>query len=213
MSAPVRRTQQERRAETIGRILDATIVSLGDRGYTSTTIGEVCRRSGVSSGGVFRHFPTRLDLMVAAAEEVADRQVAAFRTGLERLGDLGSDDSLDAIRGCLELLRDGCRAPINAAWYELLGAARTDDDLRRYLSPMVAGYHGRIRELGAALPIAARFEPATFEMILFSLVHLFDGEALSATVHAHPEQEDPRIEMLARLLVLSRSHISSEYDP
>lgn len=143
MSAPaVRRTQQERREETIGRILDATITSLAELGYTATTIGEVCRRSGVSSGGVFRHFPTRLDLMIAAADAVRERQFANFEAGLAALGDEHADIS-ESLRVCLELLRTACRAPMNAAWYELLGAARTDPALREHLAPMAERYHAR----------------------------------------------------------------------
>ncbi|MGN5236713.1 TetR/AcrR family transcriptional regulator [Rhodococcus sp. SJ-3] len=200
--ARARRTQQQRREETIGRILDATITSLAELGYASTTIGEICSRSGVSSGGVFRHFPTRLDVMVAAADEVRSRQLVSFRAGLELLGDAGADPvGIEAVRACLILLRKATRAPINAAWYELLGAARTDVRLREHLAPMAARYHAAIAEFARSLPIAERFEPAEFDMILFSLVHLFDGEALVATVHPQPEQEDPRVEFLAQLLV------------
>ncbi|WP_346765283.1 TetR/AcrR family transcriptional regulator [Rhodococcus sp. 105337] len=211
-----RRTQKERREETIGRILDATIASLAERGYTSTTIGEVCRRSGVSSGGVFRHFPTRLDLMVAAAEEVSERQFVNFRAGLAVLRRLeersGADATVDVVRTCLLLLRSACRAPMNAAWYELLGAARTDPALRDHLSPMAARYHAQIAEFGRSLPVADRLPPAQFDLVLFSLVHMFDGEAVSSIVHPQPELEDPRIEMLARMLTGVTSRIGSDDD-
>jgi len=208
MSAPVtRRTQQQRREETIGRILDATITALAELGYTATTVGEVCRRSGVSSGGVFRHFPTRLNLMVAAADEVRVRQFASFRAGLEALG--ASDDSVDSVRECLELLRAACRAPMNAAWYELLGAARTDAALREHLAPMAARYHAQIVDFGRSLPVAARFDPAVFDVLLLTAVHLFDGEAVSATVHPQPEMDERRIELVARMLVGVTARISS----
>ncbi|MFI6399286.1 TetR/AcrR family transcriptional regulator [Rhodococcus coprophilus] len=209
-----RRTQKERREETIGRILDATIASLAERGYTATTIGEVCRRSGVSSGGVFRHFPTRLDLMVAAAEEVSERQFVNFRAGLEVLGGLeertGADATVRVVRTCLLLLRKACRAPMNAAWYELLGAARTDPALRDHLAPMAARYHAQIAEFGRSLPVADRLPPTQFDLVLFSLVHMFDGEAVSSIVHPQPELEDPRIEMLARMLTGVTSRIGSD---
>ena len=139
MTSAVRpRTQQERREATIGRILDATVAALGEVGYTATTIAEVCSRSGVSSGGVFRHFPTRLDLMVAAADEVRKRQFEKYREGLARLGVI--DRSYESVLASLQLVRSACRAPINAAWYELLGAARTDPALRERLEPLAARY-------------------------------------------------------------------------
>ncbi|WP_241384990.1 TetR/AcrR family transcriptional regulator [Rhodococcus sp. CH91] len=200
MSAPAaRRTQQERKAETVGRILDATIASLAELGYTATTIGEVCRRSGVSSGGVFRHFPTRLDLMVAAGDAVRTRQFANFSAGLEVLGAEWDDDA-GSVRICLELLRTACRAPMNAAWYELLGAARTDPALRERLAPMAERYHAQIVDFGRSLPVAGRFPADVFDTLLLSLVHMFDGEALAWTVHPQPELEEQRIELVARML-------------
>ncbi|MEU5842118.1 TetR/AcrR family transcriptional regulator [Rhodococcus sp. NPDC047139] len=209
MSAPAaRRTQQERREETIGRILDATITSLAELGYTATTIGEVCRRSGVSSGGVFRHFPTRLELMIAAADAVRERQFANFEVGLAALGE-DREDVGESLRVCLELLRTACRAPMNAAWYELLGAARTDPVLREHLVPMAERYHAQIVEFGRSLPVATRFPPEIFDNVLLSLVHMFDGEALSWTVHPQPELEVQRIEVVARMLFGVTSDISS----
>lgn len=192
------RTQRERREATIRRIVDATVTALGEVGYTATTIAEVCTRSGVSSGGVFRHFPTRLDLMAAAADEVRKRQFDNYRAGLEQLGVI--DRGYESVLACLRLLRAACRAPINAAWYELLGAARTDALLRERLEPLAARYHDEIAEFGAALPIASRFDPEVFTTILFSIVHMLDGEALSAVVHPRPEQEDLRLGRIARAL-------------
>ncbi|MGB6181142.1 MAG: helix-turn-helix domain-containing protein, partial [Rhodococcus sp. (in: high G+C Gram-positive bacteria)] len=62
----MRRTQEQRRTDTIARLLDAAITSLAEKGYAATTVNEVVTRAGVSSGALFRHFPTRLDVMVAA---------------------------------------------------------------------------------------------------------------------------------------------------
>ena len=39
---------------------------------------EICARAGVSQGGLFRHFPTRKDLLVATLAELHDRQIAAM---------------------------------------------------------------------------------------------------------------------------------------
>ncbi|MGW0021382.1 TetR/AcrR family transcriptional regulator [Rhodococcus sp. NPDC003382] len=205
------RTQQERREATIGRILDATVAALGEVGYTATTIAEVCSRSGVSSGGVFRHFPTRLDLMVAAADEVRKRQFEKYREGLARLGVI--DRSYESVLASLQLVRAACRAPINAAWYELLGAARTDAALRERLEPLAARYHAEIAEFAAALPVAARFDPQVFTTIVFSIVHMLDGEAMSAVVHPQPEQEDLRLQQIARALTGGASRRDVDHDP
>lgn len=188
-----RRTQQARREATVGKLLEATSAALGEVGYARTTVQEVAQRAGVSVGGLFRHFPSRLDLVVAAADHVRARQFAAFRTGLAELG-------ADSVMTCLRLLRAACRAPINAAWYELLGAARSDPALQARLAPVAARYHAEIAAFGRTLPIARLIPDHRLDMVLFTVVHLLDGEALSAVVHAQPDQEESRLELVAALL-------------
>ncbi|MFD3747426.1 TetR/AcrR family transcriptional regulator [Nocardia sp. NPDC058633] len=187
------RTQQQRRTETIRNLIDATIESLCEKGYAATTISEIVARAGVSSGALFRHFPTRLELLVAAAEEVRARQFAEFRAGLSGLG-------TDSIDHCLALLRAACRAPINGAWYELLIAARSDSALRAQLTPFTVRYHEQIAQLARTLPFAATIDPELLDTVIFSVVYLLDGEALAAVVHPHPEQDELRLTMIANLL-------------
>ena len=189
-----RQTQVERRTTTIKKLLDSTVSALGQVGYARTTVQEVSRRSGISVGGLFRHFPTRLDLLIEAADHVRERQFAAFRAGLARLG-------AGSVTTSLRLLRAACRAPINAAWYELLGAARSDKLLRKRLAPLAARYHAEIAAFGRTLPIARTLPEPQLDMILFTIVHLLDGEAMSAVVHAQPEQEEPRLALIEALLV------------
>ena len=74
-----RRTQAQRREGTIGALLEATVTCLTERGYAATSTAAVCAEAGVSQGALFRHFPTRQALLVATAEHVAHRNVAAFR--------------------------------------------------------------------------------------------------------------------------------------
>lgn len=192
-TAAPRRTQAERRAAAIAALVDATVSSLCERGYAGTTTAEISRRAGMSQGGLFRHFGTRLELVVAAADEVRARQLAAFRAALEQLGEATVED-------CVLLLRAACRAPMNAAWYALLVAARTDPELRRALGPMVERYHREILDLGRSLPVAATIPEPELDTLLLGIVHLLDGEALVAAVHAHPEQEDRRVAQLVRVL-------------
>ncbi|MBY6684698.1 TetR/AcrR family transcriptional regulator [Rhodococcus sp. BP-149] len=189
----MRRTQEERRTDTIARLLDATIASLCEKGYAATTVNEVVTRAEVSSGALFRHFATRLDLVVAAADEVRRRQFEEFRAGLSGFGSA-------SVEHCLTLLRAACRAPINGAWYELLIAARSDDALRERLVPFTVRYHQEITDLGRSLPIAGTIPAAELDTVLFTVVHLLDGEALSAVVHPQPEQDEVRLHLVARLL-------------
>ncbi|MGW0249584.1 helix-turn-helix domain-containing protein, partial [Nocardia goodfellowii] len=65
-----RRTQAERSATTIAKLVDATIEAIEQVGYHSTSLGEISSRAGVSKAAIFRHFDSRMDLVVAAADEV-----------------------------------------------------------------------------------------------------------------------------------------------
>ena len=174
-------------------VVDATVEALGEIGYTRTTTAEISRRSGVSQGGVFRHFDTRMDVIVAAADRVRARQFDGFRAGLS---ELEAFDLAQVVR----LLRRATRAPINAAWYELVVAARTDSDLRDRLEPLAQRYHREIIDIGRTLPFAAHMSSIELDTIVLGIVHMLDGEALMASLLPHPEQEDVRVEQLVRIL-------------
>ncbi|MGJ9412820.1 TetR/AcrR family transcriptional regulator [Aeromicrobium sp. CF4.19] len=189
----VRRTQAQRREATVAALVDATVTCLAERGYAGTTTAEVGRRAGVSAGGLFRHFPSRLDLVLAAADTVRARQFDDFREGLLAATEV-------TVQECLVLLRRACRAPMNAAWYELLVAARHDADLRDGLAPLVERYHREIAAIGRELPVAATVPADELDTLLMSVVHLLDGEAVTAGVLSHPEQEDRRLEQLVRFI-------------
>lgn len=184
-----RRTQEQRRTATKARLVDACVESLCELGYQRSTISEICARSGVSQGGLFRHFPTRLDLVVAAADSVRARQFEAFSQSLALLG-------TGTLADCLVLVRQACRAPINGAWYELLIAARTDAGLRDRLAPLLAEHHDQIVQLARALPVVQRLPDGQIELVALTIVHLFDGEAVAAAVNPQPELEQQRLELV-----------------
>ncbi len=192
MAAP-RRTQTERREATIAALVVAAAESLAEIGYARTSTTEIARRAGVSQGGLFRHFDSRLDVILAAADEVRARQFVEFRRGLEQLDEF-------SVAACLRLLRRATRAPMNAAWYELLVAARTDAELRARLTPLAERYHREIVEIGHALPIAESLPTDELDTMILGVVHMLDGEAITSVVLAHPEHEDVRLEQLVRIL-------------
>ncbi|MEO3782829.1 TetR/AcrR family transcriptional regulator [Actinocorallia sp. B10E7] len=185
-----RRTQRERKEATVARLVDATIASISQAGYAGTSVGEVCKRSGVSRGGLFRHFDSRLDLVVTAAEEVARRHLTLVR---RRLADAPPGD----LRAALTLMRERHRDETNVVWFELMVAARTDDDLRVRLTPVAARFFAQVTGVAREVPVLAALPDEALHLLVSSVRNLFDGEAISRTVVPEPEVEDARLALLA----------------
>src|SRR5690349_23905197 len=79
------RTQQQRRDETRGALLDAAVQSLNEVGFARTTTLEVQRRADVSRGALLNHFPSKAELLVAAVDHLAEmraREMKAFASQL-----------------------------------------------------------------------------------------------------------------------------------
>lgn len=120
------RTQQQRREETVARLLDASIATIIEVGYARASAAVITKRAGVSVGALFRHFDTMGDFMAATASEVLRRQLESFT---KRVAEIPADQPvLEAVLG---ILRDLTSGPVNAVIYELTVAARTDEKLRR----------------------------------------------------------------------------------
>jgi AcrR family transcriptional regulator len=175
--------------------VDAAITTIGELGYHGASMREICRRAGMSQGTVTRHFPTRLDLIVAAAHEVARRQAMLFTT---RLGEAHEGSSIAEV--AVRLLRDGTRTPLNAIWLELAVAARTTPDLAERIGPFISDVYGITMAMASLIPGHENLDPADLQMLVMSLVHLFNGEALSRIVVQMPEIEDRRLALVGALM-------------
>ena len=120
-----RRSHADRSSETRQRLLDATIESLIELGYSRTTTTEVCNRAGLSRGAQLHHFPTKALLVIASVKHLGSEQQRVIVEQAKQI--IGSKDLVDA---GLELLWSCSFGPFNDAIMELRVAARTDADLR-----------------------------------------------------------------------------------
>jgi AcrR family transcriptional regulator len=139
----MRRTQQERRDETRGKLLDATIRSLLDSGYAATTTRRVAEMAGVSAGAQTHHFPHRVDLVGAAVERLAEQRIAAIKT-VEL-----PDDEGPRARALLDLLWADFSSDLFTIFVKLWVAAADDPDLYTRLVPLE---RAMTREIAAQIP-------------------------------------------------------------
>jgi AcrR family transcriptional regulator len=200
-----RRTQAQRREGTIGALLEATVRCLTERGYAATSTAAVCAEAGVSQGALFRHFPTRQALLVATAEHVATRNVAAFRATV------GAEvDTVDDVVAVLARLRAIVLSPANQTWRELLVAARADAGLRAALLPAREALQAQM--LAAAADLwGDRLPDDDLAAVLSIVVNMLDGLAFSA-LDPDPEAAPGRtvergLRLLAEMIV---SHYPQE---
>jgi AcrR family transcriptional regulator len=189
------RTQQQRREETVGRLLEACIASIVEVGYARASAAVITKRAGVSVGALFRHFETMGDFMAATASEVLRRQVESFT---KQVAEIPADrPALDA---ALTILRDLTSSPTNAVLYELMVAARTDEKLNAHLRGVLAEYAAKIHDAARALPGADSFGETTFPVLVALLTNVFDGAALVRAVLPEPDIEEQRITLLSNLI-------------
>jgi len=177
LAAPrARRTQEERSAETRARLLDATIESLVEVGYASTTTTGVCERAGVSRGAQVHHFPRKQDLVVAAVAHLAAQHVPVLRARAAMLLAEPPAD-FDRLGAVIELVAETFGGRLFTAALELWVAARTDAELHRELIPFERGVgRGLIqlwREIAGDLAMRPRFDS-----VLELTLHLARGMAL-----------------------------------
>jgi len=199
MAAP-RRTQKERREGTMAKLVDATIASLAEVGYRATSIAEICTRAGVSQGALFRHFRSRIAIVAAATQAVEQQHLATFAQFTA-----AGPASESALPGLVAFLRQACRSAESSAWREVMMAARTDFELRVQVAESLRRFELAILDVAQAIGGDVA-DPDRLGMVVLSLMHMFDIEAVTDVVVQSPEIEDARqawaVEILKRELGL-----------
>src|SRR5436190_4515853 len=126
-----RRTQAERRASSRARLVDATLECLADRGYAGASLPEIVRRAGLSNGGLWRHFPTKAELLAAASLEAERRLLSSTRRmGAADSGGASAGERVDAV---VRQIVAWAEEPAMVAILELLVASRSDPELSQAL--------------------------------------------------------------------------------
>ncbi len=190
-----RRTQQERREGTMKKLLEAATDTLIEEGYASASVQRIAARAGVSHGGLFRHFPTREALIVAAAEDVGQKILEHFERSFEK-----RKTKEDPLVLALSLVRETCRSRLNQAWYELAIAARTNPALREALAPIGKRYYEKIEALARALlPELSSALGDRFPAMAATVLAVFDGESVHRFIMHDRALDDARFEVLLQL--------------
>ena len=126
------RVPQEQRTRAMRqRLLEATVESLAEHGWSGTSTTVVSQRAGVSRGAQLHHFPTKNDLVVAAVEHISELRGEELREAARHL-----PRGKRRTRAVLEMLADHFTSPVFTAALELWVAARTDPMLHAAVVPL-----------------------------------------------------------------------------
>ncbi len=132
---PARRTQEQRRAETERRVLDAAMALIARSGSRAVTLAEVGEAAGYSRGIVYHHFGSRERLLEAVVDEAQRFDVPVYQ-----------GDGLDHLARIIEAyLRNVVRrTPSARAFLQLWGEAIAADPV---LAPLFARRDADFRQL------------------------------------------------------------------
>src|SRR5580700_7268955 len=65
-------------SNTKTKLLDAALMVIRAKGYTATTVDDICEAAGVTKGAFFHHFKSKEELAVEAAKHWGTRTSALF---------------------------------------------------------------------------------------------------------------------------------------
>jgi AcrR family transcriptional regulator len=126
------RSRSTRTADSRALILDAAVACLVESGYAGASTLAVQARAGVSRGRLLHHFPSRAELLVAAAGHLSSTSLAEVQ---ERAAAVMADEPAgpERIDRAIDLMWATFQEPPFWAAMELWTAARTDPQLRAAL--------------------------------------------------------------------------------
>jgi len=191
-----RMTQDERSARTREALHKATIASLMDVGYANTSTISIAKRAGLSRGAQSHQYPGKIDLIVAATDDMFNgfsNEIDILATRL-RSGKLTLDEFLFEI----------WKQMLNGNWFysslEMIVAARGDPELQARLRPLILDLHSRFEVIWRRT-----FEPcegsvadpsATFNLTM----NMLRGMAVQAVLRPDKEYHAGMMSALSDLL-------------
>ena len=133
MKKPV--SQQQRKTVTKRKLLDASAQVLFKYGFVGFTTTRVCAYSGMSHGALFKHFPTKLILIGALAEDIYATLTKEFEDVLHSFPENSEIFGL-ALRHLWNLMS----SQHHLATIEMTLVARTNEELKNILEPIVINH-------------------------------------------------------------------------
>lgn len=191
-----RKTQVQRSAETKQRVLAATLESLIEVGYVNTTTHEVAARAGVSRGAQTHHYPTKIDLMVGAA----DHLFSEFAGEVQVVARAARDGEITLEQLIDELWQRFFSGRFMYASLELIVASRSDAELRDGLKPLIRRLHASLDETWLRFFQGHDVSEGRPDVFLNLTLCLFRGMVVQTVLREDPPYYEELIETWKRIV-------------
>ena len=188
--------QAQKSAATRNLIVDAAIQCFVDLGYARTTTTRIAQAAGLSRGAMLHHFPSKMDIVKAAVDELHAKRLKAFRKSIMQAPPPGKGRVHLAVQAYWQHVRH----PMFVAFFELSVAARTDPELEAILKPAQKAFDEEWYRTAAEVFPEWQSDRAAFDLALDLSRYLLEGMAVSFLTHEETEREHHVLEYLEDIL-------------
>ncbi len=177
-------------------IIEATIACFIEIGYFRTTTTEIAKKASVTRGAVQHYFPTTRHVLEASIDYLQATWLQAFLDAIKNTPP--GRDSIDfAVDNLWEFVND----PLYVAWQELVGASRTNKELRDIIEPAAARYETARRDVvRSSYPEFREADQAKFSRNREMMNFLLEGMSVSILTYDAEARVQSQLEGLKEIL-------------
>lgn len=188
-------------ATTSDRILEAAVDVLVERGLDGFTTPVVAAIAGVAQGTLFRHFPTKRELLAATTARAIDVTMADHARSFAAKVQRPATD-VELVRLAIETLRDAYFDDRIAAANEVRSRSRTDPELHAALVPILATADTFGADAVALLlPESFRSSGDDFRAVARLVTSSLQGRAMARIALPDPNADAELVDTLIALAV------------
>lgn len=185
--------QAQKSASTRNLIVESAIACFVELGYAGTTTTAIATKAGLSRGAMLHHFPSKIDIVRAAVEQLHSKRLKAFRRAMGR----PVPDDADRVMLGVKAFWDHVRHPMFVAFFELSVASRTDPELAAILRPTQAAFDKEWYRTAQEVFPEWEGRAEQFEIALDLTRYVMEGMAISFLTHQATDRDKRVLAYLA----------------
>jgi AcrR family transcriptional regulator len=185
--------QAQKSASTRNLIVESAIACFVELGYAGTTTTAIATKAGLSRGAMLHHFPSKIDIVRAAVEQLHSKRLKAFRRAMGR----PVPEDADRVMLGVKAFWDHVRHPMFVAFFELSVASRTDPELASILRPTQAAFDKEWYQTAQEVFPEWEGRGEKFEIALDLTRYVMEGMAISFLTHQATDRDKRVLAYLA----------------